>query len=278
MHRTICSAARNLYTNRVKWAFERFGLHSSIRKIYWFVLRGTAGETVEICIGDVSAEYYLTNLSSYGVINATREDERDIVRRLLSELNEDDTFWDVGANIGVYTCLVGDMVMDGNVVAFEPYSPNVTILEENGALNGVDLIVQELALSDTDYKTPFYVMYTQEEGTQEGSIDLEYTDSNGSVAEIIVDNARGDEIIRAGEVPSPDIVKMDIEGAAPEAIRGMKEILQSSVRLLVVEPHGNFHELENLLAGLGFDLEYVNRGADTYPTIFAYTSDSNSSS
>lgn len=267
----LSSTARFVYSGRVRWASERFGLHDGLRRVYWVFLRRTVGDTVEVRIGEVGAEYQLTNLQSYGVIRATVDDERAIVRRLLSELREDETFWDVGANIGVCTCLAGEVVTDGDVVAFEPYTPNATVLEENARLNDVDVRVREVALADDAGETTFYVMYTSEEGTQEGSIDPEYTDPGDAVGQLTVQQVPGDELVRAGEVAPPDVVKMDIEGAAPQAISGMSETLQSTVRLLAVEPHGNVDELTEQLAGLGFDLEYVNRGVDPAPTIFAYT-------
>jgi FkbM family methyltransferase len=221
-------------------------------------------------VGEASAEYELANLQSYGVIRSTVEEERAIVRRLLSELDEDDTFWDVGANIGVCTCLAGEVATDGDVVAFEPYAPNTEVLAENAALNDVDVELRAEALADTVGETTFFVMYTSEEGTQEGSIDPEYAEPGETVRELTVPQVPGDELVRTDEVAAPDVVKMDIEGAAPQAISGMSDTLRSTVRLLVVEPHANFEELTDQLAGLGFDLEYVNRGVDPEPTIFAY--------
>lgn len=269
MSRVLTSTARFVYSGTVKWAFQRFGLHDGARRLYWLLLRGAVGDTVAVDVGDASAEYRLTNVQTYGVIRATIDDERAIVRRLLSELDEDDTFWDVGANVGVCTCLAGEVVTDGDLVAFEPYAPNATVLEENAALNGVDVRVREVALADDAGETTFYVMYTGEEGTQEGTIDPEYSEPEDAVREVTVNRVPGDELVRSGEVAPPDVVKMDIEGAAPEAISGLSETLQSTVRLVVVEPHGNFDTITEQLARLGFDLEYVNRGADPAPTIFA---------
>lgn len=266
----LSSTARFVYSGTVQWASERVGLHDGLRRVYWGLLRGTVGDTVEVSIGEASAEYQLTNLQSYGVIRSTVDDERAIVRRLLSELDEDDTFWDVGANIGVCTCLAGEVATDGDVVAFEPYAPNTEVLAENATLNGVDVDLREEALADAAGETTFFVMYTSEEGTQEGSIDPEYTNHDGAVRQLTVEQVPGDELVRTDEVEAPDVVKMDIEGAAPQAISGMSDTLRSTVRLLVVEPHDNFDELTEQLAGLGFDLEYVNRGVDPAPTIFAY--------
>lgn len=270
MSRVLTSTARFVYSGTVKRAFQRFGLHHGARRLYWLLLRGTVGDTVAVDVGDASAEFRMTNVQTYGVVRATMDEERAIVRRLLSELDEDDTFWDVGANVGVCTCLTGAVVTVGDLVAFEPYAPNATVLAENARLNDVDVRVREVALADDAGETTFYVMDTSEEGTQEGSIDPEYTDPEDAVREVTVSRVPGDELVRAGEVAPPDVVKMDIEGAAPAAISGLSETLQSTVRLAVVEPHGNFDAITDQLAGLGFDLEYVNRGADPAPTVFAY--------
>ena len=215
----------------------------------------------------------MTNLQSYGVIRSTRKQERQVAERLVSELRPDDTFWDVGTNIGVYACLASDVVEDGTVVGFEPYPPNVTTAERNVAINDADVTIREVALAAEAGSTRFHVLDTDTEGTHEGTIDPTYARVDDEVASISVQKARGDVLVANGVVPPPDVVKMDVEGAGPAAIRGMRETIERNTRVLVVEPHDNYSRLRDLLTDLGFELEHVDRGSDPSPTIFAYASD-----
>lgn len=61
---------------------------------------------------------------------------------MLQTLESDDVFYDIGANVGTYTCFAGQVVDDGNVIAFEPHPANVDRLRENAEPNEIDVGVQ----------------------------------------------------------------------------------------------------------------------------------------
>ena len=75
-------------------------------------------------------------------------DERGTIGDLLSELRTDDVFYDIGANVGMYSCFVAKVLSEGTVVAFEPHPANTEALTENLDLNGFDAVVRRIALSD----------------------------------------------------------------------------------------------------------------------------------
>ncbi|MCY4568767.1 MAG: FkbM family methyltransferase, partial [Candidatus Poribacteria bacterium] len=63
-------------------------------------------------------------------------DERHVVTKLLKIIQPGDICWDIGANIGFYTCLLASRVKDaGVVVAFEPALRTCGYLRENVSLN-----------------------------------------------------------------------------------------------------------------------------------------------
>jgi len=55
--------------------------------------------------------------------------ERSVTEDLIDNLSADNVFYDLGANRGLYTCLAGDIVEDGEVHAFEPNPVAVSDLE-----------------------------------------------------------------------------------------------------------------------------------------------------
>ena len=64
-------------------------------------------------------------------------DERYIVTKLLRIIQPRDICWDIGANIGFYTCFLAAQVEEtGAVVAFEPAARTYGYLHENVSLNG----------------------------------------------------------------------------------------------------------------------------------------------
>ncbi len=74
--------------------------------------------------------------------------ERPVVTDALRTLDYSDVFYDIGANVGTYTCFAGQVVDDGNVIAFEPHPANVKWLRENAALNDIQAAVRPVAFSN----------------------------------------------------------------------------------------------------------------------------------
>ncbi len=77
------------------------------------------------------------------------------------------TFLDIGANIGIYTCVMAHHVgSTGSVIAFEPMLENLALLYKNIALNKFNNIeVQELALSNCPGNFNLYVPDSHQQGS-----------------------------------------------------------------------------------------------------------------
>jgi FkbM family methyltransferase len=77
------------------------------------------------------------------------------------------TFVDVGANIGIYTCVMANHLgSTGSVIAFEPMAENLAPLYQNIALNQLKNIeVQELALSNCPGSLNLYVPDSHQQGS-----------------------------------------------------------------------------------------------------------------
>lgn len=167
---------------------------------------------------------------------------------------------DVGADIGYYTLQMSRLVgPQGRVVAFEPIPDARRRLEHNIALNGCKNIeVSEYAL-----------------GNQEGTVYLEdpfkksrlnLTKSSGEEGDIKVSIKRMDDLAEQMNLPSVDIVKMDIEGAEHEALLGMESILKKHHPILIVEVHNRFlplfgttaQDLLNWLKSLNYQITPVD--------------------
>lgn len=78
-------------------------------------------------------------------------------RSIIGEIN---TFVDVGANIGYYTCLFGKQLRErGRVFAFEPDAANFALLKRNTQINWIDkrnIVIEQLALSDSTGTATLY--------------------------------------------------------------------------------------------------------------------------
>jgi FkbM family methyltransferase len=148
---------------------------------------------------------------------------------LLTNIREGDLVWDVGANVGLYTRLFVDRVgRDGKVIAFEP-SPRAFAQLQSSFGTEPSVILQEVALSNFDGEADFFA-------AERGST---VTDSlvapSGNSETIRASVKRGDSMC---SLHAPAIIKIDVEGAELEVLKGMTKTLRDpGLRGVFVEVH-----------------------------------------
>jgi len=134
--------------------------------------------------------------------------------------------YDVGANVGFYALIAARVVgPTGRVVAFEPSPRNLAFLRENLSLNSITNVkVLDFAVSDSEGETRFFV---------------------GNDPRVSKVTATGDITVRTttldhlmGELPMPDLIEMDIEGAEYSALRGAEQLLRKSSPVIFLSTHG----------------------------------------
>lgn len=162
------------------------------------------------------------------------ESERTALRDFLDELEGGDVVHDVGANTGLYSLFAATECGDGEVVAFEPYPPNLELLRRDVARNGLrNVDVVDVALSDSPGRTEFG--RPDEEYAGYGTYSMQV---DGTGATVDVPTTTGDRLIADGVVPAPDVLKIDVEGAEPLVLDGFERALSApGCRLLYCEVH-----------------------------------------
>ena len=157
--------------------------------------------------------------------------------------------YDVGANVGFFTLIAARLSPQGRVVAFEPLPENSQRIRHNIALNNLqNIIVRSEALSDTDGQTQFQV---SSEPTW-GKLVSVSKDTGGQVGTINVKVSRLDSLVEAGEIPIPQLIKMDVEGAETGVLRGAESTLRKARPLLLIELHGTNQTIARLLENLAY--------------------------
>lgn len=148
--------------------------------------------------------------------------ETDVLRWVLEHIDAETTVWDVGAAVGTYATHAA--VAGADVVAFEPVQANAARTRQNARLNDVSdaITVHDCALGASARETSMVVIG---DGPGEG---VHRIAGHGTVP---VSVRRGDSI-----TPSPDVLKVDVEGAEHAVLDGMEAHL-SGVNAAVVEVH-----------------------------------------
>ena len=188
-------------------------------------------------------------------------DERYIVTKLLKIIKPGDICWDVGANIGFYTCLLASLVEDsGAIVAFEPAARTCGYLNENVSLNQfTNVTVINKGLGDKQEQRS---LYYSEAGLAEGTASLKYADGRAASERVTLDTI--DNL--TPELPIPDFIKIDVEGYQLEVLRGAEDCLKTHAPLLMAElrdvgetNRDIFGEIEDYVADLGYQLYEIRK-------------------
>ncbi|MFP4633698.1 MAG: FkbM family methyltransferase [Candidatus Aenigmatarchaeota archaeon] len=187
--------------------------------------------------------------------------EKKVRDGVLTSLREEDVFYDVGANLGTYSLPVAQKLGERAIYAFEPFRKNMDRLKENAELNGLEINLFPLALSDTNGTAEMEV-FSDRPGETKNRLSRGRTGRKT----VKVETRRCDDLIEERGLDKPDVVKIDVEGAELEVLRGMEESLENC-RLIYCEVHkegleerkSSREELLKLLHDYGFDLGVIHR-------------------
>ena len=154
--------------------------------------------------------------------------EPQVTSIFCSLINGGATVVDVGASIGYYTLLAAKRVgNDGSVYAFEPHPPSFERLIENVKLNDwKNVQAFNFAISDKKGEKKLYVFKS---GRASGS---GFALRNDSVP-ITVKTMPLEDAVKT----DIDLVKMDIEGAEVEVLKGMERTLAKGKVKIICEVH-----------------------------------------
>lgn len=145
--------------------------------------------------------------------------------------------FDIGANVGAYSLLLGQWVGPGGAVfAFEPAPHTHDGLRRQIRLNGLDQIVTPVRAAVG--AAPATASFVIEPTAGEGRLAVAGTTTDGAGTTVDVQVTTIDEFCARGRL-TPDFIKIDVEGAELDVLRGAREtIRRTRGRLaLFVEMH-----------------------------------------
>lgn len=144
------------------------------------------------------------------------------------ELVQNKTFFDVGANIGIYSLLHQRHWPGHETVAFEPYDRLVEATARMASANGIRIRHEPVALSSEEGEAKFYISAK--------------TDASNSLTEgfrkakdvVTVRTSTLDRYVEASGLV-PGVVKIDVEQHEPAVIRGARHSFTERRPIVVVE-------------------------------------------
>ena len=212
---------------------ESYG-HAAVRRV---AIACAPGEVmVRTVVG-----YVLCEASDHALIASLLEaGELEPGTRLLIQklLRPEDTFVDVGANVGMHT-LAAAIAMQGRgrIVAFEPYPSTHGLLRKTLWMNGFSNIVEthQAAASDRPGRRQLFV------GSTSGHHSLFplQAPTLESAPPVEVPVVRVDDVV--GAHARVDLIKIDVEGAELEVLEGASSTISGNKDISLIAEFGAAH-------------------------------------
>ena len=168
-------------------------------------------------------------------------------------LKTGDNALDIGANIGYLSLIASNIVgSSGKIYAFEPTPETIIKFKKNLALNNCsNIILYQTAVSETNGTAVFRI--PSDEVKNSGRASLRDIEENNF--EIKVETTRLDSMLE--DLPTIQLVKMDIEGAEAMALKGMEQLINRDRPLFIMELSGFY--LQQLSSSSNFVIEFFKK-------------------
>lgn len=152
--------------------------------------------------------------------------ERKVTELIIEACKNSKTFFDIGAHIGFFTCVIAKLFPHIHVHSFEMEEKVFELLVTNVQLNKLNNVhMHNCAVSDING----LVCYDKPDAPNEKTAIAE--NGTSKIKSISLDGL--------GIVP--DVIKIDVEGTELDVLKGMKKVLPK-VKALFIEIHPNLYE------------------------------------
>jgi FkbM family methyltransferase len=186
-----------------------------------------------------------------------RGDAEAPIQKVVAErLQPGMVFYDLGANIGLFTLLAARLVgAEGRVISFEPDRDAASRLRRNIERNQfANVTVIEAGVWSKSGYVNFVPADSSSPDHGLGRFVVGANDAIGIPKQCLA----LDDLI--GSAPPPDAIKCDVEGAEFEALRGAEKLLRTHRPLIICEMHSESNERASceLLTRFGYTVEMLD--------------------
>jgi FkbM family methyltransferase len=176
--------------------------------------------------GRLRGKKWIVGSSSHGCWLGSYEYEKQ--RAIGRAIRPGDIVYDIGANVGFYTLLSSVLAgTRGRVYAFEPLPRNLRDLREHLKINRIsNCSVIEAAVAFEDGEAHFDPSPARSEGRL------------SPTGTIVVRTVGLDSLLSQNRISPPSLMKIDIEGAEVECLRGAARTIGNFRPVIFLATHG----------------------------------------
>jgi FkbM family methyltransferase len=183
--------------------------------------------------------------------------EDDIIERFLPK--QGDIVVDIGAHMGRYTIISSKRVgANGKVVAIEAHHSNFEMLKSNIKLNHLTNVTPlNYAVYSKETKIKLYLPEVESGYTIYNTIMSNRARTEDKFVEVNANTL--DYILQSKEITDVNWIKIDVEGAEFEVLKGASNVLSKSKDIaLLIEVHGldNYRPILEFVSSYNFKIEF----------------------
>jgi FkbM family methyltransferase len=160
----------------------------------------------------------------------------------IENFEENGVLWDIGANIGLYTCYAAKL-KNTSVYAFEPSVFNIELLTKNVFLNQLSKKVTIVPLPLVDkIKESEFNMTSKDIGGSSSTFDKDYTYDGSKLKREFHYKMLGvtmNDCVNVLKIKQPDYIKIDVDGIEHLILEGGNQILKK-IKGIIVEVDEKF--------------------------------------
>ena len=177
--------------------------------------------------------------------------------------NKELVFWDIGANIGLYSIYAALRYKDIKIISFEPSTNNLRILSRNISINQLDekIFINQLPLSDKEMG--FNKLYESEfqEGFSQNAFGekINYEGKNlNSKNHYKILGASIDYFLKNKLISFPNYIKIDVDGIEDKILTGGRKTLKNKkIKSISIEINENYKTQKKFIIKILKELRFI---------------------
>ena len=226
-------------------------------------------------INDKKIVFFTPNAISKWRINSLFQKEPETIDWIDSfDQSKKIIFWDIGANIGIYSVYAATKFNNIEVVSFEPSTSNLRILSRNISINNLEnkIKINQFPLIDKENQ---YLTMNEGEFVEGWSMNTfgQNTDFKGETFlarnKYKIFGTSIDYILKNKFLEIPNHIKIDVDGIEHLILKGGTNFLRNdAIKSISIELNENYKyqykEVLNILQNSNFILKHKKRASEFY--------------
>jgi len=246
--------------SKILYLLKQYGFKSFLlRKLFRNVLKMLYPNGIQMRLGN---RYTVKIISDFIGYVSWGDRHNKAWAHCIDSLKENETFIDIGANIGLYTLPAALKLNKGKVYAFEPGSINYTILKQHIIMNElVNVEALNFLVGDENITVNFF----EDNNSVSPMNSIVMIEKLSSYKSTMKKQVSLDSYFDGKDI-NPDIIKIDVEGAELLVLEGARKLILKSKPKIYLSTHPSrieelgqsIAQLLNIIRKMNYNIYDVN--------------------